>query len=141
VNILTLPEEGVYQIEVRGRAKLTGGAFTLALAVPTNEIAFGQTVTGTVQTGEHDLWPFVGDLGQIITINLEQDESNLDAYLELIGPDGATLVQDDDGGDGYNSRIERFVLPETGLYVIVARGYSSSSGAYRLTLIKEDEAD
>jgi hypothetical protein len=63
--------------------------------------------------------------------------SGLDTYMILNGPSGAEEAFNDDGGTGYNSRIQR-TLGSTGTYTILARGYNgrpgSSTGAYELSL-------
>jgi len=138
-EVLVLPTDGVYRIEVRSRANLTGGPYTLTI-IPAEEIAFGETVTGTVELGGRYVWMFEGAAGQVVTITMSGDDGTLDAYLTLLSPDGAVLVTDDDGGGGTNSMIGRFLLPETGVYMIVASGYRGYSvGAYTLTLIGETE--
>ena len=63
--------------------------------------------------------------------------SGLDTYLILNNPSGAEEAYNDDGGTGYNSRIQR-TLDATGTYTILARGYNgrpgASTGAYELSL-------
>jgi tetratricopeptide (TPR) repeat protein len=98
------------------------------------EIASGAQVTGTVQPYKEDEWRFDATAGQRVTISLIEDNSNLDTYLILRGPNGDIISFNDDGGEDYNSLIEFFELPETGTYSIFAKGYSDSSGNYVLTL-------
>ncbi len=68
---------------------------------------------------------------------MNEDNSELDSFLKLLGPDGESLDDDDDdSGDNLNSKIARFELPETNTYTIVAYGYNNqSTGAYELTLL------
>jgi tetratricopeptide (TPR) repeat protein len=103
------------------------------------EIPFRETVKGVVKSGGRYVWIFEGTAGEVITIKMSEDGSMLDTYLTLLGPDGAMLITDDDGGDGSNSMVRGFVLPETGTYTIVAGGSRDSAGAYELTLLDETE--
>lgn len=59
---------------------------------------------------------------------------NFDAYLYLEGPDGQVLAQDDDGGEGLNSRIIHTAAND-GTYRIIATSLGGrSTGAYTLTV-------
>lgn len=68
---------------------------------------------------------FSGAAGQ--TIAVELSAVRFDPYLYLIGPNGAVLTEDDDGGVDTNARIPRdrgtFRLPATGTYVIEATSF------------------
>ena len=66
--------------------------------------------------------------GATVTINLM---SATDTYLYLLNSSGSVITSDDDGGDGYNSRIAYSL--SAGTYEIVAATYSSgSSGIFTL---------
>jgi len=155
----TLGSTGTYTILARGYNGNPGsstGAYELSLeagdvVAPTptpaaaaaatssqGEIAIGGTESGVITTGGSDDWTFEGTAGQAVTINLYASSgSGLDTYMILNGPSGAEEAVDDDGGTGYNSRIQR-TLGSTGTYTILARGYNgnpgSSTGAYELSL-------
>lgn len=74
-------------------------------------------------------WALEGRAGQTVAIDLTSEE--LDTYLFVLGP-GLDLLSDDDGGDGYDSRL-CVELPETGTYRIVASTFGDESpGPYRL---------
>lgn len=135
-EMLVLPVTGTYQIEVSSAVTETGGAYTLTLKpAVSQEIAFGQTIKGVVESGSSYLWKFKITTEQLVTIALEQDNnSGLDAYLLLLGSDGKILTADDDSGGNRNAKISLPLQP--GDYIIVAKGYSSSAGAYKLTLTK-----
>ena len=44
----------------------------------------------------------------------------------LLGPDRQVLAKDDDGGEGFNSRISNFELPENGVYTIIPSAIDST---------------
>jgi hypothetical protein len=99
---------------------------------PSERIAYGETVSGTVTDDDGDHWHFIGSAGDIVTISLE-NTSSLDPLLELRN-NYDLVVQDDDGGDGPNSLIADYTLPRDDIYLIVARGWNGDTGSYTLVL-------
>jgi WD40 repeat protein len=125
-----LTDDGIYAILPGGDSD--SGAYTLSLAEAVlEEIAFGDRVRGDIEDGR--VWAFEGEIGQIVRIAMNEDDSGLNTFLTLVGPDGFTLITDDDGGDGTNSLIKNYVLTEDGSYTILPDAYSDS-GAYTLSL-------
>jgi len=59
-------------------------------------IDYGQVVTGTVVSDLGDVWAFEGAVGQVITIEMRSEGSELDTYVTLYGPDGSRIGEDDD---------------------------------------------
>jgi hypothetical protein len=135
-----LPGSGPYTIVARGYGGDTG-TYTLVLYLAEQgdvdgdegSLTFGDTVEDriTIQTG--DRWTFQAEAGDAVTIEMTGISLD-DAYLELIGPDGEQLAYDDDGGPDLDSLISGFILPDTGEYTIVARGYGEGTGTYTLSL-------
>ncbi len=79
-----------------------------------------------------DFWEFSGTAGQTVTIDLMSDD--FDTYLFLVDPAPATADQDDDGGEGTNSRIV-FILDASGIWTIGANAFSiGEAGDYTLSL-------
>ncbi len=111
-------------------------------------ITAGQPINGSLVSGDclsplrggnrfADRYSFSGTAGQMVAIS--QSSTAFDTFLYLIGPNGALLAQDDDGGDGTNSRIPAdtgfFTLPATGTYLIEATVLGENrSGDYSITL-------
>ncbi len=98
-------------------------------------VPLGQPVNGEITFSEgRDLYTFEGRQGQQVRIALDRPgRSQLDPYLELLGPDGNTVAEDDDSGGELNSLIQ-IALPQTGRYTVVARGLGDSTGRYVLTV-------
>lgn len=69
---------------------------------------------------------FFGEEGQAVMINLVSEQ--FDSYLTIRDSDGNELLANDDGGDGFNSRIASYILPYTGEYTIVATSYTAIGG-------------
>ena len=66
------------------------------------------------------------------TYVIDMTSSDLDSSLELLH-EGASLAQDDDGGDGLNARLTEVLQP--GTYTLRARQpYRSGTGMYRISI-------
>jgi hypothetical protein len=144
IRSYTLEEGGTYSIIARGYnnqvgtysiSLLEGEAGAAGGTSMEGELTYGQTVTDEVSSDFGDSWTFSGDEGDVVSIDTV-GYSLEDTYLELYGPGGQLLAQDDDSGDGYSARIAGVNLPEHGTYTIVIRGYSGAAGTYELSLIQ-----
>ena len=102
---------------------------------PARDVALGETLTGTLEGDDEQLFRFRAERGQLWTFAMSPaDGSDLDPMLEIFAgdnPAGEVLASDDDGGGGLNARV-RFLVPRTGSYVVRASGVSPSAGAYSL---------
>lgn len=68
------------------------------------------------------------------TVRISMESPTFDTYLWLIGPDGESIVQDDDGGEGTNSRIEHQV-GESGRFTVRANSYAGdTTGPYTVRI-------
>ncbi|MBN8590864.1 MAG: PPC domain-containing protein [Anaerolineae bacterium] len=146
----TLPADDTYTIEVGSFFDGARGAYNLSLSdaavvvVPTPEpsgdgqIALGETVEGELTRRQGTLeYTFEGEAGQVITISQHSDD--FDSFVRLLGPDGEELISDDDGGDGFDSLISAYALPENGTYTISAESLGGGgSGSFTLTLDSVD---
>ena len=107
----------------------------------TTEIRPGVTISGTISSddplledGNHyDAFEFDGVAGQDAVISMESED--LDTYLMICvdspNPEQA-VAEDDDGGEGTNSRL-RISLSEGARYYIIASGFSpEDTGAYTI---------
>ena len=63
---------------------------------------------------------------------------SFDAALSVVGPAGTVVVMRDNRGSGAAETLQ-LSLPDTGMYVVVARGYAGMAGTYTLTLIVEEQ--
>jgi hypothetical protein len=115
------------------------GDYRLALTVADEpsgggEIVYGESVEGVLYGGGAHEYKFQGGSGDAISIGMSALGSELDCYLELLSPEGDTLVFDDDSGGSLDALIEYYVLPADGLYRIIASDISGESGQYELFL-------
>ena len=154
VDLQFTPEEaGAYFIGIDGNG--FAGTYTLSVNRLTDEYSTMRLTRGRVEvggsaTGEIGLprdkdW-FAVELvgGRVYRIDLEgspTDQGTLDdPYLRGIYFDKELIpgAVDDDGGVGYNSRVD-FIASESGTYYISAGAYSIRTGSYRVSV--EEPAD
>jgi len=124
-------------------AAVLAGTVGSASAQEPTEIGIGSTVSGTLSSSDPALldrgparvYSFQAEEGQFLVAVLRSGA--FDAYLTLMRTvSGVTDVvdSDDDSGGGSDARL-RFRVPATGVYYLVAQGYSAEdTGGYSLTL-------
>ena len=146
---------GDYTIEATTLPALVSGPFTLTVTVADDDVRVplddpcvvvlsgegsvsGQWAAGcdsSTRTGSYALfYPFTLDASSQVTIDLV---SSADTYLYLRAGSGrksdAVLASDDDGGDGYNSRIRKPLA--AGDYTIEATTFNPQRpGSFTLTV-------
>jgi hypothetical protein len=75
---------------------------------------------------------YVLDVPQGWTIEVDMRSTDFDTYLWLIGPGGNSIIQNDDGGEGTNSRFA-YTTRAPGQYTVRANSYDGTGrGRYRL---------
>ncbi len=110
---------------------LIAAAALTGVAGIAHQAALAQTLLqqeGTLAPME-DAYPFDGEAGQTMTIELQSEE--FDTILLLRGPDGEVITSNDDYGGTLNSTIV-FELPEAGTYSAVASSFSGQGGSYEI---------
>jgi hypothetical protein len=103
----------------------------------TGTITYGQTVTGTVNSLDFNVWTFSGTTGDVVTIAANVGSPpTFDPMITLVSPTGVELAFNDDiiFGVNLNALISNFTLPETGTYTIIVEGFGTTAGPYSLTL-------
>ncbi|MFN8530656.1 MAG: pre-peptidase C-terminal domain-containing protein [Anaerolineae bacterium] len=154
IRDFVLPADGVYTViatryqrasgSTEGRYALTvtsaGSAFD---GVQPNALrmSYGSTVTGRIDDSAPEvLYVFYGRAGDAITVSMSRADGDLDPLLTLLDANLTPLSSDDDSGSGQDARIERYTLPQTGLYYIRAERFGGSPlptrGGYILVLAK-----
>ena len=143
--VFTAPTDGEFIIRAEGLNDSAEGDYVLKIepgppGLAAKPIALGEEVEGELteddganDDGERaDAYAFTATAGQRVEITL--NATDFDAYLELFGPNGVSIGEDDDGGDeGTNSRLVR-TLAEPGTYTIQARALDGETGAGPYTL-------
>ncbi len=151
--ITALPASGTYSAVVSAFGGGATGRYTLALTPLMGEVPapgrmgrldFGSRVIGRLEPGDQvrndggleDAWEFEARGGEDISVELRS--TAFDTYLELYGPDGSLIAQDDDGlGEGTNSLVTAH-LSRGGRYRLVVRAYEAkdAAGPYELALLR-----
>lgn len=80
-----------------------------------------------------ETWTYEGDAGE--ELHLKMNSGDLDAFLVVEGPDGATIREIDDA-PGSTDAVGQVVLPRSGTYAIHATSYGGGEiGRYRLLVV------
>lgn len=148
--IVTLPEDGEYQVVATSFEPGETGEFILAVDRAGDEVAATRSAStvaafedgvvregmlsrgdATLDDGQFvDMYQFTGRRGTRIALTAESEA--FDTQLFLVGP-GDVAESNDDGPDGTDSRID-FVLPQDGAYDVAVTSFNAGeTGAYRLT--------
>ncbi|EPC02013.1 hypothetical protein L861_20385 [Litchfieldella anticariensis FP35 = DSM 16096] len=138
-RIQTVLSPGTYTVRAISYDSSGSGLFTLEAgasdiaAAENGVIEIGTTVTGQLAGGSQDYYSFhVDRAGQY---RIAMMSSDVDSYLVLQG--NGLYLEDDDGGDGYNARLQTHLEP--GDYRMTARTYDTSgSGSYSVSVNSAD---
>lgn len=154
-------EDGIYRVAATVNGARTTGVYSLFASVnpgPAPEIPCGGPdpamfaalpVAGTLTVGTPlngslgpgdptlengalaEVWALAGTEGATVRIRLESDA--FDSFLYVIGPDGESILTDDDGGGDLHAEIE-FTFPASGTCRVVVSSADNGSGAFVLTV-------
>ncbi len=93
-------------------------------------VTLDQVVSGTIDN-QHParLYPLTGTAGTVLDVAMKASSGNLDPFLIVLDPKGREIARDDDvSSDDHNAAITGLVLPEHGVYVIVAGRFDQMFG-------------
>lgn len=97
-------------------------------------LGYGESGQGTLAAGAVSSWTFTGAAGDAVTISAFPGEgSTIDIVLSLVGPDGATLIQDGASDAKSDATISNYSLVTAGQYTIQV-GTLTGTGTYEITL-------
>lgn len=145
-----LPRSGTYSIVATSYGAAASGDYSLTVGewlVPdapaagqAQALTMGQTRDGLLEPGDdltgdgpyQDRWTF--ELAEGARFRVEMRSSDIDAYLILLGPDGATLATNDDGSG--RDAVIAMRAARAGRYTALATTYGDMPvvGAYRIAL-------
>ncbi|MFN8531863.1 MAG: hypothetical protein U0670_24930 [Anaerolineae bacterium] len=147
-----LRSAGTYSVVVSTFSGSGAGAVevtveTQAAVVPTTSSVKGSdtgtepiVVQGQVGNNETYSYSFNGTAGETVTITARATDNSLDTVLELYGPSGESVADNDDHGTNdpalatYDSRVSNVRLSSTGSYTVRVRGFAGASGSFELTI-------
>lgn len=134
---LTLPLDGTYVVSVlrfRGPRGQSAGSFELRFTENNGQtgdvLTFGTPVEGSISDVIPEVdYVFEASAGSIVSVAIYATSGNLDTILELYGPDGALLAENDDATGGTtNSIIDQFHAEAGGTYVVRAARFRAADG-------------
>ncbi len=96
-------------------------------------LLYEDIISSVIEAGSIRRWDFTGSEADITTISVAP-ELGLDVAMELVSPDGATLVTRNEGGPGETETISGITLNSFGVFGIRVKSMSSSSGEFALAL-------
>ncbi len=138
-----LLEGGMYTVELSSR--FGTGVASLALVRTDSPVEEGVLKLDSIQTrmvsSGGSKWRLAGEAGRFLTVRAtaEKDPVVADSFIQLYDPSGHLLVQDDDGGNGYDSEIRRFHLLSSGMYTIIVRNLNSDPAPVQIQAFYETE--
>lgn len=118
---------------------------------PPTQIAYDMHFPGTLGQGDgyeggyyKELYEFEGEAGEPIIVNLigsNDERMQLDPFIQLFGPDGEIVAEDDNSGrdsERGDARIQT-ELPATGTYqILVTTANAYDRGRYTIGLILDN---
>ncbi|MCY3780884.1 MAG: PPC domain-containing protein [Chloroflexi bacterium] len=134
-------ERGGTYIVMATRYDDSSGSFVLSIEEAENSgtgstrlaplpIGYSESRISTLNHEQFErFYAFHASADDLITIDMERGGSgDLDSYLILSDGDFKPLAEDDDSGEGQNSRIIDFRIPSDGKYHIIATRYDGGAG-------------
>jgi hypothetical protein len=144
----TAPEAGTYTIIVRSWVGDASGDFTLSVsgaggsdggslggllggsssdstsdAAQGGDLSVGDSIEGTADNNTPEFSVALSE-GQSVQIDIVSED--FDTYLELLDSNGSIIDENDDGGDGLNSRLF-FTAPASDTYIIRVRAFGGDA--------------
>ncbi len=142
IQSFIIPHNGLYFVEAarldRERGVTTGN-YAIRLQGVTGEapvvapgtltILYDSSVVGAITNDSPAItYAFLGNQGDVITIDLTAEEETLDPYLLLFTSASVQIAEDDDSGPGKSARVANLTLPANDIYYIVASRYQFEGG-------------
>ena len=137
---------GQYRVVVGSFFGTAGGNYALTLiraepeaAITTDQgITIGQSVNGDYGDGSEAFWTFTGQVGQVVTLEVD---GQYDQVLTLLDSAGTALAQNNDFGDVDTSVIENFLLVQDGVYFVRVANYNDRIGGTYVLTLSEGESE
>lgn len=108
-------------------------------------LSYGQTAEDTIDDEHYQrFYIFEAQRDDLITATMRRTSGQLDTYLILADSNLQPLIENDDSGGGTNARLDRFRIPATGRYYLVAQRSEGilglTSGDFEVELTLEGSA-
>lgn len=127
------PEFETYQPVLAEIAKTVVLAKPPEVEVEIGEIAYDETVEGTVISNSASMWQFKAEEGDVVNIVVIPDE-NLDAIVDVLDESGSSILEDGAVDDSFSQEEISGLELADGSYTISVTGFGGSSGDFQLSL-------
>jgi hypothetical protein len=121
-----------YLFRVRGYSNSSYGPYSIAANVkvtaPPVALRYGTRVDARLLSRDEHWYSIRTTEAGTITV---ETSGNIDTYMEAYDSSDKLIMEDDDGGDNYNSRIEMDVAANQ-TYSFKVRGYGGERGSYSI---------
>lgn len=101
---------------------------------------YGDSVSDILKAEEEHIWTFEGEAGDLVTIRVETESSDMDLVLSLEDAEGNSLSQADSNLSGMEEEIRNYELQDDGEYRIRVADFWEEGGDYTLSLALGTEA-
>lgn len=132
---------GEYKVIVSGEGGTSGDYVLFAfdsdsvpIVVIRDTIPYGSGGSGSNMAEEDHFWNFVGQAGDVITIDVSQTNNSGDLIFYLVAPDGSELEFIDDTVGVGGETLTNYTLPESGFYSIGIGESNFNPVDYSMTL-------
>ena len=143
ITHLILPETGDYLLEVSGYQD-SSGDFEMTLEHVATGAPLGrgtdQVFTGEISANGTFSQTFDAQAGDFVTVSVRALNQDFDPRMQLLSPDGVIVADNDDHGTGVgdlgflDSRVQNYIVPESGTYTVEVQGYRDSAGSFAVTV-------
>jgi hypothetical protein len=134
VRGLELPASDQFTVLIQGFAQASGNyELTVAEAgagSAAQSLAVGESLRGTLEADEQDDYVLRSADGSPVVVVVEP-EGELDVVVEIIGPDGGVIIQED---SSYGREQLPFTPDAETNYIVRVRGFAGAAGDYQVTL-------
>lgn len=139
ISNFVLPRSGRFKVILTSFSGSSAGNYNVSAIVSGNDsndnrvLLSGKQMKGTISPAyDLDHYFFWADTGQYVTIQMLKSGGTLDSYLLLYDEYGILVATDDDSGVDNDALLSNVLLTNAGFYHVVARGFSNSTGAYKI---------
>ncbi|MCL2801061.1 MAG: hypothetical protein FWD28_04810 [Treponema sp.] len=118
-----------YLVKVRGFSSDVVGSYQIAANMENiSDLRLGNLQRGNIESGRGYWFRVRATSNGILTVETTGDT---DTYLEIYDGDNNYITEDDDGGEGFNAKVD--VLANSGsTYLVRLSAYGDNSGPYQI---------